>query len=200
LNVIRATVPRDASYSPDLRSALGLHPQHGHQMNKFKRFYGFCVGFAHPRRGNRGSMARSIGPMPLPELGDGLPLGTRFCFPAPDRSISFARGNMVAVVPCKRFKQDGLYLLHAPNGVEVRNCRAVENGREIEIISPGGKTTVSKELFCEIVEGRVIGIASLALVAESRKGSQCQGGSVAEAVPGEPRRIVCPPSRTHGSS
>jgi hypothetical protein len=139
-------------------------------MNKFKRFYGFCVGFADARRGNRGSMARSIGPTPLPELGDGLPLGTRFCFPAPDKSISFARGNMVAVVPCKRFTQDGFYLLYAPNGFEVRNCRAVENGREIEIISPGGRTRVSKELFCEIVEGRVIGIALLGVGCRESEG------------------------------
>jgi hypothetical protein len=74
------------------------------------------------------------------------------------------------VQPCKRFKQDGFYLLHAPNGFEVRNCRAVENGREIEIISPGGRTRVSKELFCEIVEGRVIGIALLGVGCRESEG------------------------------
>jgi hypothetical protein len=93
----------------------------------------------------------------LPALGEGLPPGSRLLIVRKD-ALGVERGTLIAFVPCRRFQRDGLYVIRTPSGFELRNCRALERGREIEVASPSGRQEVSEDSFRGLVEGRVIGI------------------------------------------
>jgi hypothetical protein len=103
----------------------------------------------------------SIKLYPLPALGEGLPPGSRLLIVRKD-ALGVERGTLIAFVPCRRFQRDGLYVIRTPSGFELRNCRALERGREIEVASPSGRLEVAEEdSFRGLVEGRVIGIVLL---------------------------------------
>jgi hypothetical protein len=98
----------------------------------------------------------SIKPYPLPALGDSLPPGSRF-WVVPMDAPGVARGTVIAFVPCRQFQRDGLHVLRASTGFELRHCRALEDGA-IEVASLSGAHEVAEDSLRDIVEGRVIGI------------------------------------------
>jgi hypothetical protein len=103
-------------------------------------------------------MTASIKPYPLSALGDGLPPGSRLLIVRND-APGVERGTLIAFVPCRRFQRDGLYVIRVPDGFELRNCRALEGGRRIEVVSLSGKHEVAEDSFRGLVEGHVIGVA-----------------------------------------
>jgi hypothetical protein len=100
----------------------------------------------------------SIEPHPLPAFGEGLPPGSRLLIVRKDALGVEEQGTLIAFVPCRRFQRDGLYVLRVSDGFELRNCRALEGGRGIEVDSLSGRQEVAEDSFRDLVEGRVIGL------------------------------------------
>jgi hypothetical protein len=117
----------------------------------------------------------------LPALGEGLPPGSRLLIVRKD-APGVAHGTLIAFVPCGRFERDGLYVIRVPSGFELRNCRALERGRGIEVASPSGRQDVAEDSFRGLVEGRVIGIALVEVSEETKS----EGGTDGEGEARQP--------------
>jgi hypothetical protein len=94
-------------------------------------------------------------------FGETLPDGTRLWFVPADAAPTDMQRRLVALVPCDRFEQDGLYVLHIAGRLCVGRCRAAPEAHEIEITCSATTTMVGRPHFDDLVVGRVIGTVLL---------------------------------------
>ena len=93
--------------------------------------------------------------------GEALPAATRFYDATSDIAGLLPSGNVIAFVPCQQFEGDGPYLIAGDGAFRVVACRTPKSDPQIYMTAEQGTTTVTWHEFCQIVQGRVIGIATV---------------------------------------
>jgi hypothetical protein len=93
-------------------------------------------------------------------FGEALPDRTRFWF-VPEDAAAHVEGRLLAVVPCDRFEQGGVYVLHIAGRLCIGRCHGAMEAQMIEITYSTTTTVVGRRHFDELVVGRMIGTVLL---------------------------------------